>query len=128
MKVHALGWRQAPWALLILAALLMRVVVPQGYMVDTDQSGGIEITVCNSDGTWVIPMKDTGKEHEDDGDGTAKACSFSGHSASATPAEGTAPLPLPQLAEAAFDAMRERALSPTSPPRLPSARAPPITA
>lgn len=122
-------WRNAPWALLIVAALMLRVLVPQGYMLGEDTSGGIEISLCNSGETWVIPMKDGGTgsgPHDDEPEADGKACSFAGNSAPATAPENSAQLPLPQLALAPYDAVRERALAPASVRVLPPARAPPI--
>ncbi|GAA0277452.1 hypothetical protein GCM10009127_17790 [Alteraurantiacibacter aestuarii] len=113
-----------PWGLLIVAALMLRVLVPQGYMLEQDGSGGIQVSLCNADGTWVIPMKD-GHPGDDGQDEGRQACAFAGHSSPATPPDDAVSLPLPQLALAPYDAVRERALSPTSPRILPPARAPP---
>lgn len=122
------GWRNAPWVLLIAAALMLRIAVPQGYMLDQNAAGGIEVSLCNSAGTWVIPMKDGQPQDDKQDEGVSdRACSFAGHSAPVTPADNGAVLPLPQLALAAFDAVRERALSPVSVRILPPARAPPVT-
>lgn len=116
--------------LLIAAALLLRAGVPQGWMAGQAADGGIAITMCNSAAKVVIPMKPghAPQGQDDDGDMTAKACAFAGHHAAATPPEGLAPLPLPQLAAAAYDATREQALSPDSPRFLPPATGPPARA
>lgn len=125
MMVQGNSWRNAVWSLLLVAALSVRILVPQGYMIEADQNAEITITLCNTDGTWVIPMKETGGGHEDDADHGAKACSFSGHTADASAPDGTAHLPLPQLAEAVFDATRAAALAPDALHYLPPARGPP---
>lgn len=116
--------------LLLAAALLVRAVVPQGFMVDRT-ADGVTIAMCNSDMTVTIPLKDGPLK---DGQGPKQAdqqadpCAFAGHQSAATPPEGLAPLPLPLLAPAPHDAVRERALSPASPHHLPPATGPPILA
>jgi hypothetical protein len=114
--------------LLLAVALLVRAVVPQGFMLDR-AADGVTIAMCNSNMTMTIPFKDGPKK---DGQGPTKAdqsgdpCAFAGHQSAATPPEGLAPLPLPLLAPAPYNAVRERALSPASPHHLPPATGPPI--
>jgi hypothetical protein len=116
--------------LLVAAALLLRAGVPQGWMAGQGADGGIAITMCNSSAKVVIPMKPghVPQGQDEDADLSAKACAFAGHHAAATPPDGLVPLPLPQLAEAAYDATREQALSPDSPRVLPPATGPPARA
>lgn len=138
-------WRNAQWLLLIAAALFMRALVPQGMMLQQSGTGGIEIAPCPTDQTWSVLLSVSEADHgageagheashsshgEDQsghGDDTANgACIFAGHSGAGTLGEGQS-APLPQVAAAAVDAIRERTLSPASPRMVPPARAPPIT-
>ena len=127
-RVHP-SLRQLLALLLIAAALLLRAAVPAGWMAGTDGAGQITITMCNSGATIAIPMKPGHKPPATDeqADTGGKACAFAGHGSAATPPDGLAPLPLPQLAAAAYDATREQALSPDSPRVLPPATGPPAT-
>lgn len=111
--------------LLLAVALLVRAVVPQGFMLERG-GDGVTIAMCNSDMTVTIPFKD-GKGPKQ-ADGKADPCAYAGHQAAATPPEGVAPLPLPLLAPAPHNATRERALSPASPRHLPPATGPPLLA
>jgi hypothetical protein len=111
--------------LLLAMALLVRAVVPQGFMVDRAVDG-VTIAMCNSDMTVTIPFKPGHVPQQDDGKG--EPCAFAGHQSAAAPPAGMAPLPLPLLAPAPYNAVRERALSPASPHHLPPATGPPILA
>lgn len=113
--------------LLIAAVLLLRAAIPQGWMIDTQAAGGVTIAMCNSDMTVTIPFK-PGHAPKQQDDDRGEPCAFAGHQSAATPPEGLAPLPLPQLALAAYDATRARALSPESAPNLPPATGPPAVA
>lgn len=118
--------RRRHLAMMLLAvALLVRAVVPQGFMLDRG-ADGVTIALCNSEMTVTIPFKD-GQGPKQAGQGS-DPCAFAGHQSAATPPEGLAPLPLPLLAPAPYDAVRERALSPASPHHLPPATGPPILA
>lgn len=119
--------RSANWLLLVAAALLVRALVPQGFMVSEAGDGAIAIAVCNSDVQITIPVKGDGDRHEG-ADNAAQHCVFAGHQSAAAPPVGTATLPLPQAAHARYDRTREQALSPPSPRRLPPARGPPASA
>lgn len=120
-------WRNAHWMLLVMAALFIRAAVPQGYMAQQASGGGIEISICNSDEAWTIPMKDDGAGKHGDGKDAGAACVFAGHHAPLVPADANLSLPLPQLAQARYDGVRQRALSPTSPSSLPPSTGPPLT-
>jgi hypothetical protein len=113
--------------LLIAAALLVRAAIPQGWMIENQAAGGITIAVCNSDMTVTIPFK-PGHAPKQQDDNKGDPCAFAGHQSAATPPDGLAPLPLPLLAPAAYDATRAHALSPESAPNLPPATGPPVTA
>ena len=45
----------ATW-LLLAAALLLRAFVPQGYMPQREAGGGISVSLCGTDGVWLIPL------------------------------------------------------------------------
>ena len=111
--------------LLIAAALLVRAVVPQGWMVE-QHGGGIAISVCNSAEQVVIPMKRDGQPTDDAAHG--KACGYAAHSVAATPPDALALPPLPQLAAAVWDATRATAQSPARTNPLPPATGPPVLA
>ena len=111
--------------LLIAAALLVRAVVPQGWMVE-QHGGGIAISVCNSAAQVVIPMKRDGQPADESAHG--KACGYAAHFAAATPPDGLALPPLPQLAAAVWNATREHAQSPSRLNPLPPATGPPVLA
>lgn len=111
--------------LLLAVALLVRAVVPQGFMLDRG-ADGVTIAMCNSDMRVAIPFKEGHGPKQADSE--ADPCAFAGHQSAATPPEGLAPLPLPLLAPAPYDAVRERAQSPASPHHLPPATGPPILA
>ncbi|TIX50252.1 DUF2946 family protein [Alteraurantiacibacter aquimixticola] len=115
------------WMLLVAVALLLRAVVPQGWMLGEDASGAITVEVCNSDQVLVIPMKDDAPAHEDE-ETEAKACAFASLSDQGTTPDPNLRLPLPQLAAAAYDAVRQRVLSPDTPADLPPATGPPALA
>ena len=116
--------RQAACMLLVAAALLLQAVVPQGYMVGEDASGSLAIEICHSDQVIVIPMKDTAPSHDSE-EAAAKACAFAAGHDSTAPADPNTRLRLPQLAQAAYDALREKALSPDTPADIPPATGPP---
>jgi len=111
--------------LLIAAALLVRAAVPQGWMVE-QAGGGVAITLCNSDAQITIPMK---PGHQPaDADAHEKTCGYAAHQAAATPPDGLALPPLPQLAAAAYDATRAAAQDPARINPAPPATGPPILA
>lgn len=112
--------------LLMAMALLVRAAIPQGWMVENDAAGGVTIAMCNSDMTVTIPFK-PGHAPKQDSD-RGEPCAFAGHQSAATPPDGLAPLPLPLLAPAAYDATRAQALSPETAPNLPPATGPPAVA
>lgn len=111
-----------PWLLVLLVALLARMAIPQGYMVEAE-AGKIEVSICGADGIWHIPLPEQQEPPEDDG---GKACHFSGHSASATPPDGAPAMPVPATIAAAHDALRAVAMAPPAIRALPPARAPPV--
>ncbi len=119
--------RNAAAMLLVAVALFLQAAVPQGWMMDSDASGAITIEVCNSDQQLVIPLKDDAPTHQDN-DSAAKTCAFAGMQHAGIDNDPNLGLPLPSPALAAYDAVREQALSPDRPASLPPATGPPAFA
>lgn len=119
--------RNAAAMLLVAVALLLQAVTPQGWMMGEDASGTITIEVCNSDQQLVIPLKGKTPAHQDD-DSASKACAFAGLQHAGIDNDPNLSLPLPSLALAAYDGVREQALAPETPRFLPPARGPPTFA
>lgn len=124
MNARFSSFRNAAAMLLVAVALLLQAATPQGWMLGENASGSITIEICNSDQQLVIPMRDQTPAHEDD-DSAAKVCAFAGLQHAGIDNDPNLSLPLPSLALAAYDAVRERALSPDTPRFLPPARGPP---
>jgi hypothetical protein len=97
-------------------------------MVDQRADGQIAITLCNSDAVVTIPMKPGHQPRQDDGAARDLPCAFAAHHADSIPPNDPAALPLPQVATAAYDATRQRALSPERAANLPPATGPPVAA
>lgn len=111
---------------LLLAALLVRGAIPQGYMAESTAPGVLTVTICHSDAVVQIPIgkKDTPARSVDP---EPQPCVFSGYGAAVPPAEA-ASLPLPAaVAEAFTQAQAPFALAAAT-RQLPPARAPPATA
>lgn len=125
-RVHP-SLRQTLCLLLIAAALLMRGLLPDGYMLQQDRAGELVVGVCNSDTMLVIPMKPQAPASDDDGT-KGDSCAFASLPDNAPPPDPLARPALPQVAAAAYDATRARALSPASRHDLPPATGPPLTA
>ena len=92
---HLLQHR-ATAALLLVAALLMRVLVPAGFMPSVDR-GGITLVLCSGAGAKSVQMAAgmsmSGAEHQSDrehGDTPEPPCVFSGLAAPAL--SGTDPI------------------------------------
>ena len=118
--------RNALCLLLIAAALMMRALLPGGYMLERSGAGDLVVGVCNSSAQLVIPMKKDAPAPNDDS-GKGDQCAFASLADSATPPDPLARPALPQVAEAVYDATRARALSPASRHDLPPATGPPLT-
>jgi len=74
--------RRFGWLLLLVAALLVRSIAPEGWMPVVNAAGGIEITVCNGTGPDdAMVLSPDGKLHHK-GPGKNQsgdhACAFSG--------------------------------------------------
>ncbi|MFC3097617.1 hypothetical protein [Alteraurantiacibacter palmitatis] len=109
--------------LLVAAALAMRALLPGGTMVAADGRGDLVVTLCNSDAMMTIPMKEKAPLPGDEGG--EKTCAFVHLADNSVPPDPLARPALPQVAEAVWNATRERALSPVSAHDLPPATGPP---
>lgn len=66
------------WLPLLLVALLLRAIVPQGYMASADETGSFSVEICNSDAVWTIPLAENAGDHGDEPDGDPGHCAFAG--------------------------------------------------
>ena len=78
---------------LLLAALLVRGAIPQGYMAESTAPGTLTVTICHSDAVVQIPLGKKGTPARSV-DPEPQPCVFSGYGAAVPPAEA-ASLPLP---------------------------------
>ena len=111
---------------LLLAALLVRGAIPQGYMAESTAPGVLTVTVCHSDAVVQIPLgaKDAPAKSADP---EPQPCLFAGYGPALPPAEGASPtLPAP-VAEAFSRAEATFALAHAA-RQLPPARGPPTAA
>ena len=87
--------------LLLAAALLVRAVIPQGYMVESARPGGLTVTICHSDKVWQIPLEKNHMKHGKQSHGDPQPCAFAAMGA-ATPPADVAMLPLPEAVAGSF--------------------------
>ena len=151
MRANLPSLRNLASMLLVAAALLLQAAIPHGYMLGKNEHGEVIIQLCDSYDA-IASSKVMGghaaqgdhaqhqahadhaqhsdhSDHSDHGDDhTTKICAFAGLQLSADHADPNLHLPLPQLAQASYDAVREQALSPASPRLSPPARGPPTLA
>jgi len=76
---------QGVW-LLLGVALLLRALVPAGWMPDTGRSDGIVVKICNSSATITLPLKNDSAPDRNDVGHKSAPCLFAGFG-------GDAPLP-----------------------------------
>ncbi|MXO58647.1 hypothetical protein GRI89_03710 [Altererythrobacter salegens] len=139
---------------LLLAALLVRAAIPQGYMVESTETGALAITICHSDIAWQVPVEveamhhdqmqmahgqmDHGqmdqaqmghesKGHDQKGHGEPQPCAFA-VAVNATPPADFPSLPLPRAVAEAFVRSEAPFALATAARQLPPARAPPAFA
>jgi hypothetical protein len=110
-------------ALLFAAALLLRLLVPAGFM-PTSQGGRLAVTLCSG---APAPHAMRGMAHHEPAPTPDGRCAFA-DLAMPVPGEAVAPaLALPAPIVAALGERDERAPPPRAPPRLhPPARGPPL--
>lgn len=111
--------------LLLVAMLATRALLPPGTMPEREHRGTIAITLCNSDGVWLIPMGDGAAKKDGDRQQRENApCAFASLAGGILPPDPVLPA-VPRTAAT----MRGQVVAATSvpvPPRpLPPARAPP---
>ena len=112
--------------LLLAAALFMRAFLPQGYMPERTDSGGITVKVCGSGHVLKIPA---GKgEAPDEGDRAEPPCAFAGLGTPALPPPLAAELPTPEQLELAFAHTGHATRLPGTRLPHPPARGPPLAA
>lgn len=118
--------RLQPWLLLVAFALVMRVFVPQGMMVEQADSGTITIEICNSDATWALPIK--AKHSPSENKQAGSHCVFAGHGGGDLPPHDAAAYAAPVIAAASFAGFVSAEAAIASTRQLPPARAPPFLA
>lgn len=107
--------------MLLLAALAMRALIPQGYMAESTSPGTLTVTVCHSDAVWQIPVE---KRKPDRERRDPQPCAFAKLSVGAAP-ELAARLPLPPVVVASFAANEAPLALASAARQLPPARGPP---
>ncbi len=129
--------RHAVWMLLIAAALMMRALVPQGWMPDSDGEGVFAVRPCSS--AWALPEEPMQMSahagHEEMGGAgdhsehlAADPCAFAGFGMPGLAGDDFAVLTAPLLAPQPFDRTRSDAIVVAQRRTLPPARAPPLPA
>jgi hypothetical protein len=117
-----------PWLYLLLAAaLFMRAFLPQGYMAERSSDGVIAVTLCNSDGVHLIPIRKSANSDEDR-QRVAPPCAFAGLAELALPPAPDFELPERKLASSSYVRPAERLVRAEAPRHHPPARGPPLTA
>jgi hypothetical protein len=113
--------------MLLLAALLVRGAIPQGYMAESTAPGVLTVTICHSDAVLQVPLREQGEGPSKSADPEPQPCVFAGYGP-ALAADEAASLPLPAaVAEAFAKADAPFALAAAA-RQLPPARGPPATA
>lgn len=88
--------------LLLVAALVMRAAVPQGYMTERAEDGAVTVLICHSDAVVQIPLPQKKAPPENDGKQAREVCAFAGLGVGAAPASPAFDLPLPQPVAESF--------------------------
>lgn len=113
--------------MLLVAALLVRAVIPQGYMVESTRPGVLTVTICHSDKVWQIPFKKHHMGHGKPSHGDPQPCAFAAMGTAPAPAEAPQIALQPQAVEQFFRNEAPFALRNTERQR-PPARGPPAFA
>lgn len=113
--------------MLLVAALLVRAVIPQGYMVESTRPGVLTVTICHSDKVWQIPFKKHHMGHGKPSHGDPQPCAFAAMG-TATPPADIAMLPLPEAVAASFIRSEAPFALRNTDRQLPPARGPPVFA
>lgn len=110
--------------LLLVAALFMHAVMPQGYMTERNNAGAITVQVCGSGHLVEIPL---GKGDVPGADDRVPApCAFAGLGTPALPPPAIAEISPPAPVESVFAEAGQPAPVPASPRFYPPARGPPL--
>ena len=123
--------------LILFAALLVRLVVPQGYMIDSS-SGSLAIVICTSDTVAPMPAAQHGhaahahghhapQDESPSSNPEHQPCAYAGFATMDGPPPPLV-LPRPAATMGAFAGQERSYLLPLAARRLPPARAPPVTA
>lgn len=112
--------------MLLLAALLVRGAIPQGYMAESTAPGVLTVTICHSDAVLQIPLGKTDAPSKS-ADPEPQPCVFAGYGPALAAAE-TANLPLPAAVAEAFTLSEAPFALAQAARQLPPARGPPGTA
>ena len=113
---------------LLLAALLVRAAIPQGYMAESTAPGTLTITICHSDAVWQIPFEKREGQPGKSNHGEPQPCAFGALAGAATSPEDPALLPLPASVAEAFASNDAPFVLASAIRQLPPARAPPARA
>lgn len=114
--------------LLLAAMLANRALLPSGTMPERDQRGGISVTLCNSDGVWLIPMRaDHSAPDEDRQQRDHAPCAFAGMVGGILPSETAQPT-APGTGALVYGYTVATLTIPVPRRSMPPARAPPLPA
>ena len=118
---------RAMFAMAIISVLLLRALVPTGYMADRTQSGSITVTICGSDGVFLIPLEKDQSSHDNEEQRADAPCTAS----SFAKAMGAPPQPLVLSTNiqriTAYEARNAPFCLAARARAMPPARGPPIT-
>jgi hypothetical protein len=117
---------------LALAAMMLRALIPAGWMPQTSPQHASLFVICTTQGMQQVALGDDGKplpaspQHQQDGDASHAVCPFAVASAHSAPPLAVAALPAPSLAAVFVAAPVTDAALRTSGGYVPqAARAPP---
>lgn len=111
---------------LLLAALLVRGAIPQGYMAESTAPGVLTVTICHSDAVMQIPLGKSDAPSKS-ADPEPQPCVFAGYGPALASAEA-ASLPLPAAVAEAFARSEAPFVLAAAARQIPPARAPPTAA
>ena len=114
--------------LLLAAALIMRAVVPQGYMAEAAPDGTIVVALCQSDAVLTIPLKRQQHDEEPPQGREQAPCAFASLAIGDGPGPDAPVLSLPDRVAEQFDASEVAFALAAAARQLPPARAPPAKA
>jgi hypothetical protein len=113
--------------MLLLAALLVRGAIPQGYMAESTAPGVLTLTICHSDAVVQIPLAEQGEPPAKSADPEPQPCAFAGNGPVVPPAEA-ADLPIPAVTTEALAQFEKPFALAQAARQLPPSRGPPVAA